>query len=370
MAADFSSEGETDFLRHRCAELEAELEALKASKARSDSERQQSETELKTLSAQLDALIRSSSEVRYSINADWTELAQLSGGGFIPDNSAANPGWLDDYIPEQDRDAVRAEIARSIATKGTYNIEHRVNLVGGGIGWALSRAVPLLDKEGEITSWMGAASDITRQKLAEDNLRVLNQELAHRMKNTLAMVQAIATQTLRPPADIETAKDAFIARLQALASAQNTLTQASWVDADIGDVVRGAMQPHMVGDNRITIGGPRVELASHQALGLALAIHELATNAVKHGALLNATGRVEIAWTSNGQFVFSWIESNGPTVSSPKGKGFGSKLLERIVPAYFNGSSNVAFDAAGLRFHLVGESQSSSLPQRLDDRGV
>lgn len=119
----------------------------------------------------LDALIRSSSEVRYRLNADWSELRQLAGSDFIPDTTTADRDWIDAYIPAEDRDAVRAELARAIRTKTTYLLEHRVNRVDGTVGWALSRAVPVLDDTGEIVEWFGLASDITERKQAEAALR-------------------------------------------------------------------------------------------------------------------------------------------------------------------------------------------------------
>ncbi|GJD32439.1 Sensor histidine kinase RcsC [Methylobacterium adhaesivum] len=125
----------------------------------------------------LEALVGSSSEVRYSLNADWGELYQLAGGDFIPDNATANPDWLTDYIPPEDRAAVRAEFERAIRTRSNYQLEHRVNLVGGGTGWAHSRAVPQMDAEGHIIGWLGAASDITARKRAEADLNELNETL-------------------------------------------------------------------------------------------------------------------------------------------------------------------------------------------------
>lgn len=119
----------------------------------------------------LDALIRSSFEVRYRISADWSTLHQLAGGNFLADTAADNSNWLESYIPAPDQDAVRAEITRSIREKSTYLIEHMVNRADGSVGWALSRAVPLFDEAGEITEWYGAASDITDRRNAEAALR-------------------------------------------------------------------------------------------------------------------------------------------------------------------------------------------------------
>ncbi|AWI87705.1 hybrid sensor histidine kinase/response regulator [Methylobacterium sp. DM1] len=143
---------------------------------------QASETRLRESEQRLDALIRSSSEVRFSTSADWSELHQLAGGGFIPDTAAANANWLEEYIPAEDRVAVRAEIARAIRTKSDYSLEHRVNRVDGTVGWAFSRAVPLLDPAGAVTGWLGAASDVTDRRRAESALQALNATLAEQVQ--------------------------------------------------------------------------------------------------------------------------------------------------------------------------------------------
>ena len=356
---------DAELLRAENAALKAEIAALRNSNASAQPDEavrravagavERRERDLAKLTAQLDALLRSSSEVRYRINADWSELAQLSGGGFIPDTSEGNANWLDEYIPEEHRGLVRAEIARAIAAKDTYHIEHKVNRVDGTVGWALSRAVPLFDENGEIMSWMGAASDITDRKSAEQAQRVLNEELAHRMKNTLAMVQAIATQSLRQASSLDEGRVAIGARLGALARAQDILTQANFAEAGIRTVVSAALAPHQGASKRIVAEGPSINLASQQALGLSLAIHELATNAAKYGALSTEEGRVAIKWgLVDGVFAFDWIETGGPSVHDPDHRGFGSRLIEQIVGSYFDGDGRIDFDAGGIQFHLTG----------------
>ena len=195
---------------------------------------------------------------------------------------------------------------------------------------------------------------LARQQ-AEDSQRVLTQEMAHRMKNSLAMVQAIATQTLRQSATMEEGRTAISQRLGALARAQDILTRTSFTDADVREVVEAAMAPHQTSDMRIASGGPSVRLTSQQALGLSLAIHELATNAAKYGALSTETGRVDLTWrVEEGAFVFEWIESGGPLVIAPDKRGFGSRLIERIVGSYFDGEGRISFDPSGIRFKLTG----------------
>jgi PAS domain S-box-containing protein len=140
------------------------------------------EAELRLLSERLDALIRSSSEVRYIVNADWTKLHQLTGGGFLADTSISNANWVEGYIPAEDQPALYAEIARSMAAKDTYDIVHRVNQADGTVGWAHSRAVPLFDADGNVAEWMGAASDITARRRAEIALQELADTLEHQVE--------------------------------------------------------------------------------------------------------------------------------------------------------------------------------------------
>ena len=133
----------------------------------------------------LDALVRSSSEVRYRISADWSRLYQLSGGNFLADTTAASADWIESYIPPEDRPSLRAEIERAIRTKTSYSLEHRVYLADGSVGWASSRAVPVLDEHGRITEWYGAATDISERKEAEAASRDL----------TLSLGQQVADRT-------------------------------------------------------------------------------------------------------------------------------------------------------------------------------
>ncbi len=139
-----------------------------------------------------EALIRSSSEVRYTLNADWSELRQLLGGGFLADTAASNPNWFMEYIPLDEQSTVRAAIDQAIHNKTTFHLEHRVNRADGTIGWALSRAVPLLDTAGHITEWYGAASDITAKRQADDALRLLNASLEQQVA---ARTEVVAAQS-------------------------------------------------------------------------------------------------------------------------------------------------------------------------------
>lgn len=185
--------------------------------------------------------------------------------------------------------------------------------------------------------------------------RILQRELSHRMKNTLAMVQAVVTQSLRTAKSLDHAAHMATERIQALGRAQDMLTETNWETADMREVVAAAIAPHLDGTERFIVAGPSAELSAQQAMGLALAIHELATNATKYGALSDAAGRISLTWEiDDGTFHLEWRESGGPTVVAPTDKGFGSRLTERVVPTYFRGKASLSYPKDGLRYVLDG----------------
>ena len=191
--------------------------------------------------------------------------------------------------------------------------------------------------------------------------RDIAREMAHRMKNTLAMVQAIVSQTFRQAGSVEEGQTAISERLAALGRAQNALISPDSDEVDILAVVEGALAPHRTGEGRFTIEGPSLVLGSQQAIGLSLGLHELATNAAKYGALSNADGHVGIRWSASEDFVFEWRETGGPAVARPTRSGFGSRLVERIVASYFEGDATLGFDPNGVVFRL--ECDASQMPQ-------
>jgi PAS domain S-box-containing protein len=215
---------------------------------------------------------------------------------------------------------------------------------------------PVKDASGRIVGASKIARDITERRLAEAQQNILLGEMKHRIKNTLATVQAIAMQTLRRTPGEE--RDAFTTRLQALAKAHDLLSLKSWDSAPLRDVVGAALgafqETHR---ERFQIEGQDdVSLGANKALLLAMALHELATNAVKYGALSNANGRIRVAWELSkddgaSRLRFMWRERGGPMVEPPKHKGFGSTLIGRAVQAGL-GPTRLEFDPRGLAFSV------------------
>jgi len=186
---------------------------------------------------------------------------------------------------------------------------------------------PILSADGRIIGASKIARDITDRKRAQEQQKVLLAEIMHRVKNTLATVQAIAGQTLvRSPADERTA---FTARLHALSKAHDLLTSDKWDRASLREVINAAVEPFQL--ERFTLEGPGTWLNASVSLQVTLALHELATNAAKYGALRTANGRVRLTWEQLDahRVNLCWRETGGPRVTTPKSKGFGSILIER-----------------------------------------
>ena len=195
---------------------------------------------------------------------------------------------------------------------------------------------------------------LAAEKRGADHQRLLIDELNHRVKNTLATVQSIATQTLRNAPTTEEAREALETRLLALSRAHDVLTRENWEGAHLSDIVAQAIAPYdPQGGGRFQVGGPDVRLLPRTALALAMAFQELATNAVKYGALSNPSGYVEIAWTTrkgdpSSWLDLSWSERNGPPVEVPKRRGFGSRLIERNLARDLDGTVDIAFVSSGV----------------------
>jgi two-component sensor histidine kinase len=174
------------------------------------------------------------------------------------------------------------------------------------------------------------------------------------VKNTLATVQSIASQTLRNAPTAEAAREAFESRLLALSRTHDVLTRENWEGAFLGEIVVQALEPYKsYGEQRLHWCGPMVRLSPRMALALAMALQELATNAVKYGALSNTTGRLDIGWsveqhTGEPRLVLRWEESGGPSVQAPARRGFGTRLIERSLAQELHGEARILFEPTGV----------------------
>ena len=263
-------------------------------------------------------------------------------------------GWLDATHPDDKEKAGEIFLAAN-AERRAFSLEYRLRHRDGAYRWAIDSGSPRFDSSGNFLGYVGTVLDIDGLRKAERLQQVAMREMSHRMKNSLAMVQAITTQSIRHASSLEDAAASISSRISALSQAQDLLTRPDLSDSTVGEVVAKAMAPHDDGKGRVEASGSRIVLSSDQAVGLVLALHELATNAVKYGALSTPGGRVRISWgDTHGGFGFEWSESGGPVVAEPTRKGFGSRLLDRIVPSYFEGSAIRSFEPHGARYVLNG----------------
>lgn len=212
-------------------------------------------------------------------------------------------------------------------------------------------------RDGQIRGAVCTFVDLSARKQAEERQELLNRELAHRVKNTLAMVQAIVGQTLRMSPTPQQALKSIDGRLVALSEAHTVLTRTRWGNASIVDIVESAVAPHRAQAHRIQINGPRLDLGSKAALALTLALHELGTNAAKYGALSNDAGTVAIDWSVTGGaadagFHLTWKETGGPPVSEPEHKGFGSRMIAERFGSDFGGRASLRFEPDGVLWTL------------------
>ena len=206
---------------------------------------------------------------------------------------------------------------------------------------------PIVSADGRVSGVFVEGSDVTDRVLAERQQKLLLDELNHRVKNSLATVQAIAYQTLRNAATPSDFHEAFESRLLALAATHDLLTASSWRGAALRDLLLAELQPFAA--EQYALSGPEVELTSAGTLALGLVLHELATNAAKYGALSKGGGRVAISWRADGDWLdLEWIEAGGPPVAPPTRRGFGSRLIERSLKDQLGGVARLDFDPAGL----------------------
>lgn len=247
------------------------------------------------------------------------------------------------------------------------SVEYRIRRPDTGeIRW-LSRHIEFVqDESGRPTKMFGVMQDVTERKEAQARQQMLTHELEHRIKNILAMVGAIASQTLRN-SDMDTARATFNERLRALANAHDILNSTRWTSASMRQVVENTISAFAAG--QISVSGQPLSISPKMALTMALAINELATNALKYGALSTPAGRVEIEWTldlanPSGGLTWLWRESGGPPVVEPARRGFGTFLIQRVLATDFGGSVRLAYGPSGVECVLTAPIPEASQVQQ------
>jgi len=441
---------------------------------------------LRLSEARLNAFASASSDIIFRVSPDWSELRAVDGRGIVADITTPARNWIDAYVAAEDQPRFRAAIDRAIRTRCLFEITTKIHRLDGSTGWVLSRAVPMIETDGEIYEWYGTAADITERhemelevarltdeserqrrlfeslisatpdlvyafdtqyrftfaneallemwgrtledsvgkrllevgyepwhaamhereidqviatkagirgevgfphstlgwrvydyifmpvfdvagevvaiagstrdisdiKRSEEHLRLLVNELNHRVKNTLATIQSLARQTFRGDQADPAARAAFDERLIALSNAHTVLTRKNWESVGLREIAGQALAPFGSGyaeAERFCLEGDDLPLAPRVALALAMALHELASNAVKYGALSTEHGRVRLHCARDGDTVRCvWREEGGPPVRPPRARGFGSRLLEVGLARELGGAVRLEFPADGV----------------------
>lgn len=268
---------------------------------------------------------------------------------------------LDQFIAlchPDDREAVRSSmLSASRNGQARHEIEYRVPQAEGGVRWLLDRGGSLAGAEDQPASRvMGTVVDITERKQAEENQLLLMAELDHRVKNILANVIAMARLSSKGANSVETFVEALDGRIQAMARAHRLLREGNWSGANLAKLAKVALQPFRSSQsNNVEIRGDSLSLGPKLAQSLALALHELATNAVKYGALSTPAGRVVVDWMleETGSFKLTWQEFDGPPVVEPLNRGFGLTVLDSVA-AETGACVETVFDKQGLRCLIAG----------------
>jgi PAS domain S-box-containing protein len=279
----------------------------------------------------------------------------------------------DDADP--DREGFRKQVAGDLKF---YSVEKRFIRKDGRVIWLSVRSSPVQGDDGHLIYVVRVVQDITERKASDRRQKLLIDELNHRVKNTLATVQSLASQTARSAPTPGAFNEGFEGRLIALSKAHDQLTAHHWENADLRMLLSGSLAPYAgAGPQRVVLRGEDIVLRPRAVLTLAMAFHELTTNAAKYGALSVPGGTIEIRWQAVGgdaggrpALRIDWIEQGGPPVVKPERRGFGSKLIEGSIAAEHGGSAELAFEPTGLHCEIIIPLEAAAAEVDREPQGV
>jgi PAS domain S-box-containing protein len=299
----------------------------------------QSAIDYAIISMDLDGLVTSWNEGAHRI-LGWTEVEMVG-----------KPATA--FFVQEDREqGVPQREMTAALTEGRGSDERWHLRRDGTTFWASGEMMALRADDETVIGFIKILRDRTRERDQADRQRLLMHELGHRMKNTLSVVQTIATHSLRNATSLDDASEKIQSRMAAYSKAHDILLQKNWMSATLGNIVDAALVNIGLDDSgRIRSEGPDVELGPQAALSFSLVLHELLTNACKYGALSNAEGRIDLSWAierRHGEdfLVSAWRETGGPAVADPARQGFGSRLILSSLKAF--GEVNISYEPRGL----------------------
>jgi two-component sensor histidine kinase/DNA-binding response OmpR family regulator len=298
------------------------------------------------------------------------DQGQFAIFGVDPQHFTPTPDNVRSLIHPEDLDRLMAALRGVTRDSKTVQLEFRVKRQSGELRWCVGVAAASFDSKGRIFRLSGVTVDITDRKLAEDRQMLLAEEVDHRARNVVAVVQSIMRLTKAD--NMESYVSAVDGRIRALSNAHKLLSRSRWEGADLGKLVDEEFAPYRTDEvEKVLIDGPAVLLQPNTAQTLALALHELATNAAKYGALSADAGRVALNWTLKpGRLELSWVESGGPSVNAPTTRGYGTRVVTMGIENQLGGSVNFDWHRSGLRCSMAVpmDAKTVSFRKSHDDR--
>jgi PAS domain S-box-containing protein len=326
--------------------------ALAVSRYQSEQELKNSEQRFRLMSEHAPVMIWMSDERGHCLHLN--RMLRTFWG--VEESNLSNFDWSKTIHPE-DITQIGELMTTALRDKASVTLKGRYKNALGRYRVLQTNARPRFSQSGVFLGMIGVNVDITEREEAERGRDLLVAELNHRVKNTLAIVQAIAHQTFRVAVSPIEARKAFEGRLTTLSAAHNLLTKTNWEKVSLKELANLTLGDGGTNSNRISLSGPDILLPPKEALSIAMALHELCTNAVKYGALANDEGRITVTWcrpdANAHQLEIRWVESGGPPVVPRTHRGFGSLLLERTLAQDLEGEVKMDFRPEGLACLIV-----------------
>jgi PAS domain S-box-containing protein len=267
--------------------------------------------------------------------------------GVDPADFKVSANSITDLVHPDDQDRLRNLVESMSNGERIQQTDFRVKRSNGEIRWCTGTAAASVDAAGQVVRISGVTIDVTDRKEADERQSLLAREVDHRARNALAVIQSIIRLTRAK--DVDDYVQTVEGRIKALARAHTLLSDSRWNGADLRTLVAEELAPYRAGD-KIEISGPNQSLLPGTAQGLALALHELATNAAKHGALSSLKGKVSLAWTLQGDsLLLDWVETGGPEITPPAARSFGLKVIRASIEQQLGGQSGFDWNPKGLR---------------------
>jgi PAS domain S-box-containing protein len=284
--------------------------------------------------------------------------------GVEPKNFQISTDNIRNLLHPDDWEPLRQVVLRMAKGERTQQVEFRVRRPNGELRWCTGTAAASVDAAGDVARISGVTIDVTERKEAEERQVLLAREVDHRARNALAIIQSIIRLTRAKTVDDYVAT--VEGRIKALALAHTLLSDSRWHGADLGTLVAEEFAPYRTG-NKVQLEGPNVSLSPATAQGIALALHELATNAAKHGALSSLKGKVGLTWQLQSDILtLHWVESGGPPIKTPSSRSFGLKVIKASIEQQLGGQTTFDWNPKGLRCDLAIALREAGEPRQYD----